>query len=163
MSNDAVFRESVAILIDRSVFGVDEDRSSGEAADRPFWVDLPMDREAPVSVGLNTICITSLVGSHEAQVTIEVYQEQNPADVQGFESLGSWGYRSVSGKASVFNLDGPVLQFPLAPDTEYLLCVWRKGGESAVERHAALLGARSPIAGLEEYVIQFHAAGATGD
>ncbi|MFD5623731.1 hypothetical protein [Streptomyces yangpuensis] len=162
MSNDAVFRESVAIPIDRSVFGVDEDRS-GEAVHRPFWVDLPMDREAPVSVGLSTICMTSLVGSHEAQVTIEVYQEQNPADAQGFESLGSWGYRSVSGKASVFNLDGPALQFPLAPDTKYVLRVWRKGGESAVERHVALLGTRSLIVGLEEYLIQFYAAGTTED
>ncbi|MFB7900518.1 hypothetical protein ACFC1B_29890, partial [Streptomyces xiamenensis] len=106
MVNDATFRASTPIAIDRSVFGVDEDRSAGEASDRPFWVDLPMNRDVPVSVGLSTMCITTEVGTHDAQVTVEIYQDLVPADVGGFENLGRWSYRSASGKASVYNLDG---------------------------------------------------------
>ncbi|MGW6689191.1 hypothetical protein [Streptomyces sp. NPDC054961] len=153
MSNDAVFRESTTVAIDRSIFGVDEDRSP-EELDRPYWVDLSMDSE-PVRVGLSTLRVMSLVGTHDALVTVEILREFTAVEVPGFKLLGEWSYQSSTGKAYIFNIDGPVMPFPLEPNRVYTLRVWRRGGETAVQRYSELLGAVFPIEGLEEYVVQF--------
>ncbi|MFB9593716.1 Haze protective factor 1 [Streptomyces racemochromogenes] len=156
MEDDALLRESTIVPIDRSIFGIDEERSP-EEPERPYWVDLPMDAE-PVRVGRATVRVLSKVESHDATVTIEVsrgpYQDAAP----DFDLLGEWPYSTASGAASLYNIDGPLMSFTLKPASAYTVQVWRKGGSTAVAKHAEIVGKVYPIEGLEEYVIRFWAS-----
>ncbi|WP_159396464.1 hypothetical protein [Streptomyces sp. Sge12] len=149
MANDVVFHRSATVAIERSIFGVDENRYPGEA-DRPYWVDLPMDREEPVRVGLSMLRVVSRSGTHDAQVTIEVRHRPSHLNESDFEFLGEWAYRSSSGRACVFNIDGPILPFELEPNSEYRLHIWRSHA-GARELQDSTRSMTEP----EEYVIQF--------
>ncbi|MFD3557943.1 hypothetical protein [Streptomyces goshikiensis] len=153
MADDVLVRESIMVPIDRSIFGLDEERSAGEP-DRPYWVDLPMDAE-PVRVGQAVVRVMSKAESHDASVTIEVRRGPQQDAAPDFELLGQWPYFTASGELGLYNVDGPLFGFTLRPASEYVLRVWRKGGETAAERYAELMGTVFPIEGLEEYVIQF--------
>ncbi|MFZ3548806.1 Haze protective factor 1 [Streptomyces sp. 4.24] len=153
MTDDVLARETIIVSIDRSIFGLDEDRGA-EEQDRPYWVDLPMDSE-PVRVGLGIVRVMSKVGSHEAPVTIEVRRGPHTGAAPDYELLGEWPYLTASGKVGLYNIDGPLFEFELEPARQYTLRVWRKGGETASQKYDELMGNVYPIEGLEEYIIQF--------
>lgn len=153
MTDDALLRETTIVPIDRSIFGLDEDRSS-EDQDRPYWVDLPMDSQ-PVRVGQATVRVMSNVESHEAPVTIEVRRGPRTGAAPDYQLLGEWPYFTASGQVGLYNTDGPLLTFALEPSCLYTLRVYRKGGETAARKHSELMGNVYPIEGLEEYLIQF--------
>ncbi|MFJ3879135.1 hypothetical protein ACIPW5_16885 [Streptomyces sp. NPDC090077] len=159
MTEAAFLRETIAVPIDRSIFGLDEERSA-EEPDRPYWVDLPMDGE-PVRVSQSAVRVMSTVESHDATVTIEVRRGPQLDAAPGFELLGQWHYRTVGGEIGLYNIDGPLFSFTLNPKSEYTLRVWRKGGDTATEKHAALVGNVYPIEGLEEYMIELSGVSST--
>ncbi|MGW9370383.1 hypothetical protein ACWGVR_10250 [Streptomyces xanthophaeus] len=153
MPDDALHKETFQLSIDRSIFGIQEDRSDDELSS-PAWLELEMD-EVPVRVTRGAIRIMSLVGTHRPLVTVEVRKSHPVPPPSEFERIGHGRYLTYSGSANFFTIDGPHASFSLAPNGEYELNVWRKGGETARERHDELLGRVYPIEGLEEYLIQF--------
>ncbi|MFJ7170193.1 hypothetical protein ACIQUV_32410, partial [Streptomyces globosus] len=85
----------------------------------------------------------------------EVLRRPGLRPAANFEPLGNWAYHSSSGEAALYNLDGPVFEFPLDAGRDYDLHIWRKGGNSAPARHQEMMGDVVPMEGLEEYLIQF--------
>ncbi|MFD9339571.1 hypothetical protein ACFWBF_35105 [Streptomyces sp. NPDC060028] len=154
MSDDALHKETFQLPIDRSIFGIQEDRSDDELSS-PAWLELEMD-EVPVRVARGAVRIMSLVGTHRPLVTVEVRKNHREPPLSEFERIGHGHYLTYSGSANFFTIDGPHASFSLTPNGEYELNVWRKGGgETARERHDELMGRVYPIEGLEEYLIQF--------
>ncbi|MGW7452795.1 hypothetical protein [Streptomyces sp. NPDC054787] len=153
MPDDALHKETFQLLIDRSIFGIQEERFDDDVSS-PAWLELEMD-EVPVRIARGTVRIMSLVGTHRPLVTVEVRKSQPAPPPSEFERIGHGRYLTYSGNACFFTIDGPHASFSLARNGEYELNVWRKGGEIARERHDELLGRVYPIEGLEEYLIQF--------
>ncbi|WP_329313981.1 hypothetical protein OG723_19160 [Streptomyces sp. NBC_01278] len=155
MPDDVVYRETINLPIDRMIFGINETAPvGGDLSSLRAWTDLDMD-SVPVRVSPGAIRFVSLVGTHVALVTIEVWETAPESPASEFELVGRERYRSTSGDASLFTINGPYATFPLRRDTEYMLSVWRKGGDDAQERYDELAGRVYPKEGLEEYVIQF--------
>ncbi|MFD7026417.1 hypothetical protein ACFWAR_00005 [Streptomyces sp. NPDC059917] len=155
MSNDPVYRVTIQLPVDRSIFGINETAPAGKGFGSLLsWTDLEMD-STPVRVSPGAIRFMSLVGTHEPLVTIEVGENPPVPPASAFELVGHDRYRSTSGDATLYTIDGPHISFILQPDTEYTLRVWRKGREGVQERYDELLGQIYPIVSLEEYVIQF--------
>ncbi|MCY0939604.1 hypothetical protein [Streptomyces sp. H34-S4] len=151
--DDPSYTQTLKMLVDRSIFGIEETQSSPEL---PYlrWAEMEMD-STPVRIGQGAIRFMSLAGTHYPLITIEVRSKPREPKGSGFELIGQGSYRSASGEASLFNIDGPELDFKLTPDSEYDLRVWRCGGDAASQRYATLLGKVYPIEGIEEYLIQF--------
>ncbi|MEW2417211.1 hypothetical protein AB0953_26270 [Streptomyces sp. NPDC046866] len=152
LDDDALYRGVFKLAIDRSFFGIQEDRLDSELSS-PAWLELEID-EVPVRVARGAVRIVSLVGTHRPLVAIEI-RKKRPETPSGFKQIGRGCYLTYSGKATLYTLDGPHGSFSLAPNSEYEFIVWRKGQEAAPERHDDLLGRVYPIEGLEEYLIQF--------
>ncbi|MEU9014978.1 Haze protective factor 1 [Streptomyces sp. NPDC048479] len=157
MNGEVAIRVAGTVSIDRSIFGLDEIRRPDEE-ERPFWTDLPMEGP-PVEVGSGIARILSSAQSHDASVVVEVRSDL-PVDVgAGYEQLGAWPYRTGSGHQMLCTMDGPSLRFRLREDSQYVIYVWRKGGDTAAARFDELGGEVYPIVGLEEYLFVFIPAG----
>ncbi|MGW6862450.1 hypothetical protein [Streptomyces xanthophaeus] len=152
MSDDSPRRETFQLSIDRSIFGIQENRSEDEFSS-PSWLDLEVD-DVPVRVARGAARFRSLVGTHRALVTIEVGRTHSPPP-SGFELIGRERYTTYSGQARLCNINAPYDSFQLARNSEYEFYAWRRGGDTAVARHDEMLGVVYPIEGLEEYLLHF--------
>ncbi|UQW99158.1 hypothetical protein [Streptomyces sp. RerS4] len=158
MTKDLLYSASVDMWIDRSIFGVNE--ASTKDVQGEIWSLMENDG-TPVRVGIGAVLFYSTVGTHRSTVRVEIRTASLCPD-RGFESIFHGAYRSLSGQAILSNIDGPTLRFTLETETDYILSVWRKGGETARARYDDMVGVVSTIQGLEEYVIQFVTEGRSG-
>ncbi|MFJ3926469.1 hypothetical protein [Streptomyces sp. NPDC090022] len=153
MSDDALYAATFHLPVDRCIFGIQESRS-GEEYSAPAWLELEID-EVPVRMSRGAVRFMSLIGTHSPLITVEIRKNLSKVPSRDFDLIGSGRYLTFSGDATFLTIDGPHASFSLRPYSEYELNVWRKGGDTARERHEELMGTVYPIEGLEEYLIQF--------